>query len=149
MIYCPTGTSALSQQQGVRSENLDKNIMNVYEHISRLSGLIVTIEDRLARWEKKMTKLKKKHEEKSEKRQAAALKMAAFDQTIDRAISWRLWNLYLQKLGLIQSAVLSLCPFSNRGSMQLIPNQASRIAIRICCRRLKQWQGKKSNWVWS
>ncbi len=34
-----------------------------------------------------MTKLEKKHEEESKKREAADFKMAAFDETIDKAVS--------------------------------------------------------------
>ncbi len=43
--------------QGERSEKIDKTVMDIYEHISRLGGRIVAIDDRLARWEKQMNKL--------------------------------------------------------------------------------------------
>jgi hypothetical protein len=79
----------------------DESIMDVSEHVSRLSGRIVTIDDRSARWEKKMTKLEKK-------------------MTKTR-----------------------LRPFSNRGCMQLIPTQPSRIAIRIHCLKLRD-SGRRS-----
>ncbi len=87
----PTATS-----QGVPSEKPDKNIMDVNELISRLSGVselisrlsgrIVAIDDRLARWKKNLTKLEKQHEEESQRREAADFKMAAFDETIDKAV---------------------------------------------------------------
>jgi hypothetical protein len=48
--------AATSRSQGVPSEKTDKSIMDVYEHISRLSRRIVSIDNRLARWEKKMKK---------------------------------------------------------------------------------------------
>jgi hypothetical protein len=95
----------------VLPEKPDKIIMDVYEHISRLSrarlsGWIIAIDDRMTGWEKRKAKLEKQHEDASEKRQAADLKMAAFDQTIDKTVSSilasdrRLWPLQMQKLGL-------------------------------------------------
>jgi chromosome segregation ATPase len=71
----------------VRSEKPDKNIIDIYEHISRLGDRIVALDDRLARWDKKMTKLEKQQEDKSEKRKAAELRMTEFDQSIDKAVS--------------------------------------------------------------
>ena len=70
--------------QGVRP---DKIIMEVYEHIGRLGSRIVAIDDRIAKWEKKMTKLEKRHEDESEKRNAAELKIAAFEQTVEKAVT--------------------------------------------------------------
>ncbi len=72
--------------QGVRSEKIDKTVMDIYEHISRLGGRIVVIDDRLARWEKQMIKLEKQQEVESEKRKAAESRMASFDQSIDKAV---------------------------------------------------------------
>ncbi len=59
--------------------------MDIYEHISLMGGRIVVIDDRLARWEKQMTKLEKQQEDES--KAAAELRLSAFYQTIDKAVS--------------------------------------------------------------
>mmetsp|Transcript_11254 Transcript_11254/g.24163 ORF Transcript_11254/g.24163 Transcript_11254/m.24163 type:complete len:447 (-) Transcript_11254:12-1352(-) len=99
--------------QGVRSEKTDKTIMDIYEHISRLSGRFVATDDRFARWEKKMTKLEKQHEDESEKRKAAELRMTAFDQTIDKAVSSILASVALSSAKTQDKTVPSVCSTSS------------------------------------
>jgi hypothetical protein len=84
---CSQRSQPSATSQGVRAEKPDKIIMEINEHIARLGNRIVAIDERMARWEKKMTKLEKQHEDESEKRKAAELKMAAFDQTLDQAVT--------------------------------------------------------------
>jgi hypothetical protein len=68
------------------SEKSDKNILYIYEDVSWLVGRIVVLDYSIARWEKKIIKLKKQHTDESEKRQTES-KVAAFDQTIHNAFS--------------------------------------------------------------
>ncbi len=79
------GSSSSSALVEVLSE---KNIQDVYEHVSRLNGRLVTFEDRKVCWEEKMAEREgRKRGLRPRKRQAAEIMRASFDQSTDQAVS--------------------------------------------------------------